>query len=52
MYSYSSSLIGLILFSRPNGYQFYLSIIEILILTVLLGFLISVFVKKDKIWMG
>lgn len=52
LYNYSSSLAGFCLFTTTFNTDFYLSILEILILTTVFALLIYMFIIKDKIWMG
>lgn len=52
LYNYSSSLTGFCLFTRVFNVEFYMSILEILVLSVIFGLLIYMFVTKNHVWMG
>ena len=52
LYNYSSSLIAICLFSNASGFQFYASIVELTLISGILGLLLWIFVTKDHNWMG
>lgn len=52
LYNYSSSLAALCLFSQIAGWQSYASIVEIALISGVIGFSLWLFITKDTVWMG
>lgn len=52
LYNYSSSFVAFCLFSEIKGWQFYAGVVELILISGILAFLLWLFITKDKVWMG
>lgn len=52
LYNYSTSLVSIMYSTNFSSFMFYLSVLEIVIITGIFGFLLWMFFTKDRIWLG
>lgn len=52
LYNYSFSFTAFCLFSEADGWQFFVSIAELVLISGTVTFLLGMFITKDHTWMG